>query len=117
MVCYLDDEVCITNLHACMPRKIWQKYNYMLNISKYSLNQLNELTNRKAKKVIHWPSVTFILILWNLYLDSVFAIYERDIVTILLQSTLVLFLSEADVYYQKAGNSLDDDDGNGKSYL
>ena len=34
----------------------------------------------------------------------------------MLQSTLVLFLSDADVY-EEAGNSLNDDDGNGKSYL
>ena len=70
-----------------------------------------------------WPSdpLTFCYVhpdsVESVFRFCICAIYERDIVTILLQSTLVLFLSDADLYYEKAGNSLDDDDGNGKSYF
>ena len=48
MVCYLEDEV--TRLHA---QKNLTEIQLHAHYSKNSLNQLNELTNRKAKKVIH----------------------------------------------------------------
>ena len=41
----------MTNLHTCVLRKIWQKYNYMLNISKSLLTSLRAYNEKSEKSI------------------------------------------------------------------
>ena len=72
MVCYLNDEVRMTNLHDCMLIQIWQKYNYMLNVKKSLLTSFRA-HKQKSEKGFYWSFVSLILIPKDLYLAYVFA--------------------------------------------
>ena len=80
----------MANSHTCVLRKIWQKYNYMLNISKSLLTSLRAYKQKSEKSI---P-----LIFCFVHPDSVEPVFRFYILTF-TKEILYLFCSNLRLYF------------------